>query len=36
MTNNEAKLIKLIRECTYPDKALMVAVRTIVSFLKQH
>lgn len=36
MTNNEVRLIKLIRDCTYPDKALVVAIRTILSFLEQH
>ena len=35
MTNNEAKLIKLVRECTYPEKALMVAIETILMILKQ-
>lgn len=35
MTENEIKLIKLIREHTYPEKALMVAIQTIILFLTQ-
>ena len=36
MKENEAELIKMIRECEYPDKALLVAIQTILLFLKQH
>ncbi len=36
MTENEDKLIEMIRECTYPDKALILAIQTILMFLEQH
>ena len=36
MTENEIKLIKMIRECTYPEKALATAIQTILSILKPH
>ena len=36
MTEKEMELIKLIRECKYPDKALIIAVQTILSILRQH
>ena len=35
MTENEIKLIKMIRECTYPEKALTLAIQTILLFLTQ-
>lgn len=35
MTEKENELIKMIRECKYPEKALVVAIQTILSFLKQ-
>lgn len=36
MTENESKLIEMIRECTYPDKALVLAIQTILLILEQH
>lgn len=36
MTENELKLIKMIRECNDPTKALVVAIQTILMFLMQH
>ena len=36
MTENETELIKMIRECKYPEKALLVAIQTILLFLTQH
>lgn len=36
MTENELKLIKLIREHPYPTKALLAAIQTILLFLMQH
>lgn len=35
MTENEIKLIKLIRECNDPAKALVVATQTILLYLMQ-
>ena len=35
MRENEVELIKMIRECKNPDKALLIAIQIIVSFLKQ-
>lgn len=35
MTENENKLIKLIRKHPYPDKAILVAIQTILLFLMQ-
>lgn len=35
MTDNEIKLIKMIRECTNPAQALVVAIQTILLFLTQ-
>ncbi len=36
MTEKEVELIKMIRECKYPEKALVLAVQTILLFLEQH
>lgn len=36
MTENEIKLIKLIRENDNPEQALVKAVETILLYLKQH
>lgn len=36
MTENEATLISMIRECKYPEKALLTAIQTILLILKQH
>ena len=36
MTDNENKLIELIREQNHPEKALTVAVKTILWHLTQH
>lgn len=36
MTENEIKLINIIREQENPVQALMVAVKIIVSYLVQH
>lgn len=36
MTEKEVELIKMMRECKYPEKALLVAIQTILLFLKQH
>ena len=36
MTENEMKLIELIRENDNPEQALMAAAVIIVGFLKQH
>ena len=36
MTENEIKLIKIIREHPYPTKALMAVIQTILLFLTQH
>ena len=35
MTENDIKLITMIRECNDPAKALVVAIQTILMFLKQ-
>ena len=35
MTDNEIKLIKMIRESENPQDALLTAVRIITSFLEQ-
>lgn len=36
MTENEIKLINIIREQDNPVQALMVAINTILSYLMQH
>ena len=36
MTDNEHKLIELIRENDNPEEAIITAVETILSFLGQH
>ena len=36
MTENEKELIKIIRENDNPQTALVTAVETILSYLKQH
>lgn len=36
MTDNEIKLIQLIREQDHPEKALTIAVKTILWNLTQH
>lgn len=36
MTEAEIKLIKMIRNHPYPNKALLVAIQTILLFLMQH
>ena len=36
MTDNEMKLIKIIRENDNPELALVTAVETILLYLKQH
>lgn len=36
MKENEIKLLKIIRNHPYPDKALLVAIQTILLFLMQH
>ena len=36
MTENEKELIKIIRENDNPEQALVTAVETILSYLKQH
>ena len=36
MTANEIELIKLIRENDNPEQALVTAVETILTYLKQH
>ena len=36
MTINESILIDMIRDCKYPDKALLIAIQTILSILTQH
>ena len=36
MTENELKLIKLIRENDNPEQALMTATLVILDYLKQH
>ena len=36
MTENEMKLIKIVREHNQPIQALMVAIHIIVSYLRQH
>lgn len=36
MTEKEIELIKMIRECKYPEKALLLAVQTILLILEQH
>ncbi len=35
MTENELKLINMIRENNHPDKAMMAALTTICSYLTQ-
>lgn len=35
MNEKEIELIKMIRECKYPEKALVIAVQTILSILEQ-
>ena len=36
MTENETKLIKMIRKHPRPTEALLVAIQTILLFLMQH
>ena len=36
MTENEYELIRIIRENDNPETALVTAVKTILSYLKQH
>ena len=36
MTDNEKELIQIIRENDNPEQAIVTAVETILSFLKQH
>lgn len=36
MRENEIELIKMVRECEHPDKALLVAIQTILLILEQH
>ncbi len=36
MNENEMKLIGMIRESDDPEKAMMVAVEVITSYLRQH
>lgn len=36
MTENEIKLIKIVREQDNPGKALIIAINIILSYLKQH
>jgi hypothetical protein len=36
MTENEIKLINIIRENDNPDEAILTAVNTILLFLEQH
>lgn len=36
MSENEIELIEMIRECKYPDKALQIAIQTILLILEQH
>lgn len=36
MTENEMELINIVREQDDPGQALMVAIDTILSYLKQH
>lgn len=36
MSNNEMELVRLIREHDEPEKALMIAIGVITSFLAQH
>ena len=36
MTENEIKLISIIREQENPTQALVVAIRVIISYLTQH
>lgn len=35
MTDNEIKLITMIRECSNPEQALVVTIQTILLFLTQ-
>ena len=36
MTDNELQLINLIRDCDNQEEAIITAVETILSYLKQH
>ncbi len=36
MSKNEMELIRMVREHEEPEKALVIAVGVITSFLKQH
>ncbi len=36
MTENEKELIKVIRESSNPEQALITATAVILNFLKQH
>ena len=36
MTNNEIELINIIHENDNPEQALIVAMLTVISYLKQH
>lgn len=36
MSNNEMELLRMIREHDEPEKALIIAVGVITSFLRQH
>lgn len=36
MSNNEMELVRMIREHDEPEKALVVAIEVITSFLAQH
>lgn len=36
MTNNEIKLIKMIREQDNPERAIMTSLKVILSYLAQH
>lgn len=36
MTNNEIKLINMIRENDNSEQAVLIAIDTILSFLEQH
>ena len=35
MTENELKLLSMIREHNNPEQALIIAIETIISYLKQ-
>ena len=36
MTSNELELVELIRNHSNPQQAILIAIDTITSFLKQH